>query len=128
MSSSKGTSSKDQDRGKGAVEQDERSQSGNTSLNGQLGHRDADPLIKGADTDFPDPAKIRSTPGNRKSKRIWMTLRRPATEASVSRSQNKKFVRRSCHQSGLLSAALSHIPEDDPRSKSDVLDDHKSQC
>jgi len=57
MSSSKGTSSKDQDRGKGAVEQDERSQSGNTSLNGQLGHRDADPLIKGADTDFPEPGE-----------------------------------------------------------------------
>ena len=35
---------RDQDRGKGAVEQNEREQPGNTSLPGQLGHRDQDPL------------------------------------------------------------------------------------
>ena len=44
---------KDQDCGKGAVEQDERG--GNTSLQGQLGHRDQDPLIKSSDSDFPEP-------------------------------------------------------------------------
>ena len=48
---------KDQDREKGAVEQDERTQSGNTSMNGQLGHRDQDPMLKSADTDFPDPGE-----------------------------------------------------------------------
>ncbi len=48
---------KDQDRGKGAVEQDEPNQSGNTSLQGQLGHRDQDPLLKSADTDFPEPGE-----------------------------------------------------------------------
>ena len=47
--------SKDQDRGKGAVEQDEPNQLSNTSLKGQLGHRDQDPLLKSADTDFPEP-------------------------------------------------------------------------
>ena len=47
--------SKDQDCGKGAVEQDDRSQPSNTSLEGQLGHRDQDPLIKSNDTDFPEP-------------------------------------------------------------------------
>jgi hypothetical protein len=47
--------SKDQDRGKGAVEQDEPNQPSNTSLKGQLGHRDQDPLLKSADTDFPEP-------------------------------------------------------------------------
>lgn len=46
----------DQDRGKGAVEQDRpKEQPGNTSMQGQLGHRDQDPLLKSADTDFPEP-------------------------------------------------------------------------
>jgi len=46
---------KDQDRSKGAVEEDWRDQSDNTSMQGQLGHRDQDPLLKSADTDFPEP-------------------------------------------------------------------------
>jgi hypothetical protein len=46
---------KDQDRGKGAVEQDQPQQPGNTSMRGQLGHRDQDPLLKSSDTDFPEP-------------------------------------------------------------------------
>jgi hypothetical protein len=45
---------KDQDREKGAVEQDERTQTGNTSMQGQLGHRDQDPMLKAADSDFPE--------------------------------------------------------------------------
>lgn len=48
---------KDQDEGKGAVEQDAPSQSGNTSLSGQLGHRDQDSILKDADTDFPEPGE-----------------------------------------------------------------------
>ena len=48
---------KDQDRGKGAVEQDAPQQPGNTSLQGQLGHRDQDPLLKSSDTDFPEPGE-----------------------------------------------------------------------
>lgn len=44
----KQTSHKDQDCSKGAVESE-------TSLTGQLGHRDQDPLIKSSDTDFPEP-------------------------------------------------------------------------
>ncbi len=48
---------RDQDRSKGAVEQDEPNQSGNTSLRGQLGHRDQDPLLKSSDTDFPEPGE-----------------------------------------------------------------------
>ena len=44
--------SKDQDRGKGAVEQDQNNQGGNTSMNGQLGHRDKDVKLKGADSDL----------------------------------------------------------------------------
>lgn len=50
-------SGKDQDRGKGAVEQDKPWETGNTSLQGQLGHRDQDPLLKSSDTDFPEPGE-----------------------------------------------------------------------
>jgi hypothetical protein len=48
---------KDQDRSKGALEQDDPRQEGNTSLGGQLGHRDQDPMLKSADTDFPEPGE-----------------------------------------------------------------------
>ena len=48
---------KDQDCGKGAVEQDRTNQGGNTSMQGQLGHRDQDPMLKSADTDFPEPGE-----------------------------------------------------------------------
>jgi hypothetical protein len=46
---------KDQDAGKGALEQDQRDQPGNTSLRGQLGHRDQNSMLKSSDTDFPEP-------------------------------------------------------------------------
>ena len=48
---------RDQDRMKGAVEQEDAKQQGNTSMQGQLGHRDQDPLLKSADTDFPEPGE-----------------------------------------------------------------------
>ena len=44
--------SKDQDRGKDAVEQDQKNQVGNTSMQGQLGHRDEDVELKNADSDL----------------------------------------------------------------------------
>jgi hypothetical protein len=49
------TVTKDQDRSKGAVEQEGKGQADNTSMQGQLGHRDQDPMLKAADTDFPEP-------------------------------------------------------------------------
>lgn len=50
---SKGTGLRaDQDQGKGAVEQDQKNQGGNTSMNGQLGHRDEDAELKNADSDL----------------------------------------------------------------------------
>ena len=49
--------SEDQDRLKGALEQEEKDQHGNTSMRGQLGHRDQDPMLKAADTDFPEPGE-----------------------------------------------------------------------
>jgi hypothetical protein len=42
----------DQDQGKGAMEQDQKNQGGNTSMNGQLGHRDEDAELKNADSDL----------------------------------------------------------------------------
>lgn len=42
----------DQDQGKGAVEQDQKNQGGNTSMNGQLGHRDEKAELKDADSDL----------------------------------------------------------------------------
>ncbi|HLX86369.1 MAG TPA: hypothetical protein VKR59_20895 [Terriglobales bacterium] len=47
----------DADRGKGSEEPDERNQSGNNSMSGQLGHRDQHPLVEGADSDFPEPGQ-----------------------------------------------------------------------
>jgi hypothetical protein len=44
--------SRDQDKGKGAVEQDQQNQGGNTSMQGQLGHRDEDAELKNADSDL----------------------------------------------------------------------------
>jgi hypothetical protein len=50
---SKGTGPRaDQDQGKGAVEQDQKNQGGNTSMNGQLGHRDENAELKNADSDL----------------------------------------------------------------------------
>jgi hypothetical protein len=45
----------DADRGKGSLEPDERNQAGNNSMQGQLSHRNADPVAEGADSDFPEP-------------------------------------------------------------------------
>jgi hypothetical protein len=47
----------DPDRAKGAVEIEEHHHDGNLGLSEQLGHRDQDPLLKGADTDFPEPGE-----------------------------------------------------------------------
>jgi hypothetical protein len=47
----------DADRGKGSKEPDDRTQSGNNSMTGQLSHRDKNPLVEGADSDFPEPGQ-----------------------------------------------------------------------
>jgi len=44
--------SEDQDRGKGAVEQDSQNEGGNISMQGQLGHRDENAELKSADSDL----------------------------------------------------------------------------
>jgi len=48
-------SENDPDRAKGATEEGEHHHDGNLGLSEQLGHRDQDPRIKSADSDFPEP-------------------------------------------------------------------------
>ena len=45
----------DQDLAKGAGETEDHKIPGNPGLQGQLGHRDQDPMLKDADSDFPEP-------------------------------------------------------------------------
>ena len=47
-------SDNDPDRAKGATEE-QHHHDGNTGLEEQIGHRDQDPILKDADTDFPEP-------------------------------------------------------------------------
>lgn len=47
----------DEFRSKGAVEQDRPRQETNTSLSGQIGHRNKGPLVDTHDTDFPEPGQ-----------------------------------------------------------------------
>lgn len=47
----------DEFRNKGAVEQDRPEQKTNTTMAGQMGHRNKDPLIDTNDTDFPEPGQ-----------------------------------------------------------------------
>jgi hypothetical protein len=48
-------SDNDPDGAKGATEGEQRDRDTNAGLAGQLGHRDQDPRIKDADSDFPEP-------------------------------------------------------------------------
>lgn len=46
---------RDPDESKGATETEDHETPGNIGMQEQLGHRDQDPLIKDADSDFPEP-------------------------------------------------------------------------
>lgn len=47
----------DQDLAKGATETEDHHVPGNIGLQEQLGHRDQDPMLKDADSDFPEPGQ-----------------------------------------------------------------------
>ncbi len=47
----------DQDAMKGAKETEDHRVRGNIGLQGQLGHRDQDSMLKDADSDFPEPGQ-----------------------------------------------------------------------
>ena len=50
-------STPDQDTAKGATEAEDHKDPGNVGLQGQLGHRDQDSMLKDADSDFPEPGQ-----------------------------------------------------------------------
>jgi len=60
--------SPDQDVSKGAQETEDHKTPGNIGLQEQLGHRDQDPMLKGADTDFPEPGENPEHTGERQRK------------------------------------------------------------
>jgi hypothetical protein len=69
--------SRDQDQAKGVVEQDQNNQGGNTSMNGQLGHRDQDVELKGADS-LILTCRDEEAAANASAKvRLWSPLRSP---------------------------------------------------
>ena len=53
----------DEDVSKGAVESDSRAEGSQVSIEGQLGHRDQDPMLKDSDTDFPEPDALEEHTG-----------------------------------------------------------------
>jgi len=58
----------DQDAAKGATETEDHKTPGNTGLQEQLGHRDQDPMLKDADSDFPEPGQSPEHTGEPKRK------------------------------------------------------------
>jgi hypothetical protein len=48
-------SDNDPDKAKGATEGEDHDHQQNEGVAGQLGHRDQDPILKDADSDFPEP-------------------------------------------------------------------------
>lgn len=53
VDTSSATKTKDQDRAKGAVESDKNDADDNANMQGQLGHRDRDRVLKDADSNLP---------------------------------------------------------------------------
>jgi hypothetical protein len=58
----------DQDAAKGVVETDDHKAPGNAALQDQLGHRDQEPMLKDADSDFPEPGQSPEHSGERERK------------------------------------------------------------
>jgi hypothetical protein len=50
-------STHDEDAAKGATEAEDHATPGNAGMENQLGHRDQDPMLKDADSDFPEPGE-----------------------------------------------------------------------
>ena len=69
---------KDPDANKGAVEQDQPGQPTNTSLQGQLPHRNENPLVKSRDTDFPEPGENEEHSGEPEEDGLTSGYRKPA--------------------------------------------------
>ena len=57
----------DNDLKKGATEDETPGDKNMTSMTGQLGHREEDPMIKDADSDFPEPGQSPEHSGEHKA-------------------------------------------------------------
>ena len=69
-------SENDPDRAKGATEGEEHHHDENLALSEQLGHRDQDPRIKDADSDFPEPGASPEHSGERPPKKASQRSKR----------------------------------------------------
>jgi hypothetical protein len=69
---------KDSDLHKGAVEQDSPEQETNTSLAGQLPHRNEVPIVKAHDSDFPEPGENEEHAGEPEGRGLTKDYRRIA--------------------------------------------------
>jgi len=69
---------KDPDTGKGAIEQDAPGQETNTSLGGQLPHRNENPLVKSSDSDFPEQGENPEHSGEPEKEGLTSGYRKPA--------------------------------------------------
>jgi len=69
-------SDNDPDRAKGATEEPEHHHDGNLAVSEQLGHRDQDPRIKDADTDYPEPGGSPEHSGERPAKKASQRSKR----------------------------------------------------
>jgi hypothetical protein len=58
----------DQDTAKGATETEDHKIPDNVGLREQLGHRDQDPMLKDADSDYPEPGQNPEHSGEPKRK------------------------------------------------------------
>ena len=63
---------------KGAVEQDSPGQKTNTSLSGQLPHRNENPLLKSSDSDYPEPGENPEHSGEPEEDGLTSEYRKPA--------------------------------------------------
>jgi len=69
-------SENDPDGAKGATETEEHHHDGNLGLSEQLGHRDQDPLLKNADTDFPEPGNSPEHSGEGSKSKAFVKAKR----------------------------------------------------
>lgn len=86
----------DNDLKKGAMEDEAKGEKPQTSMAGQLGHRDEDPLIKSSDSDFPEPGESPEHSGeikepNEKDKdTLYAPGRTPEGETKIPEPDKKK--------------------------------------
>ncbi|HUN87238.1 MAG TPA: hypothetical protein VMU28_00510 [Terriglobales bacterium] len=69
---------RDEDEGKGAVEQDSPGQKTNTTMSEQLPHRSDDPLVKSRDSDYPEPGENPEHSGEPEERGLTRDYRKPA--------------------------------------------------